>query len=117
VVQRDTALLKARLDALDAQQALDEAAASHLSDAMTLLGRLQDRVAEIERTNDVLAKQQVMALLVNRIDVETIPATPDHPMEARMTIDYIFSPSRAANASEANLSTRRRSGHPLAGRA
>src|SRR5262249_46087212 len=93
-IEREGETLRAQLGALRAQQDLTEAFARHYTDAATLLTRLQDRLEEIERTNDVQAKRQLIELLVAHIKVETVNRTP-RKKQAAISITYTLAPQRA----------------------
>jgi hypothetical protein len=65
-----------------------------MMEASLLLYRLQDRVAEIDRTNDLTTKRQVIELLVHGIRIDTLPKK-----GWTATITYAFSPERIADPS------------------
>jgi site-specific DNA recombinase len=95
-IAKEAETIRAQLSALRAQQDLDEANAAHYSTATAMLGRLRERLAEIERTNDVQAKRQVVELLVAHLHVETLP-TGRRTKQARVPITYTFIPKRVSH--------------------
>jgi site-specific DNA recombinase len=63
--------LRRLLDAIQAQEALTRAFESQVAEAAALFGRLQGELEDIERTNDLAWKRQIMQRFVERI---TVPA-------------------------------------------
>jgi site-specific DNA recombinase len=96
-IAQEEITLRAQVNALDAQRALVDAYAAHLTDARHLLEQLQARLQEVEATNDQATKRQVMETLIHHIRIDTA-----HTGEARATITYAFSKERVA----ANCNTR-----------
>ena len=66
-IEREAEAIRTQLGALRAQQDLAEAMAAHHTEAAACSGGLRDRLDEIERTNDVQTKRQVIDLLVAHI--------------------------------------------------
>ena len=77
---------------MKAQEDLAEAFASQFADAETLLARCRDQLEQIEQTDDIVTKRQIMELLVSRIRVDT--EVVDGRKNARLTINYTFTGSR-----------------------
>jgi site-specific DNA recombinase len=63
--------LRQLVQALDSQSALADAYQTHVTEAAAVLTQLQERIEEVERTNDWQKKQEIMALLVAGIRVQT----------------------------------------------
>jgi hypothetical protein len=97
-IDREAEALRTKLGALRAQQDLADAFAAQYTDATILLTRLQERLEEVEQTNDVQTKRQVIELLVARISVETTELMPRRK-EANLTITYTFVPQRVVDFS------------------
>jgi site-specific DNA recombinase len=97
VIDKESEVIRTQLSALRAQQDLAEGLASHYTEATAMLGSLRDRLAEIERTNDVQTKRQVMELLVAYLQVETL-ATTRRQKQGRVTINYTFAPRRVVDS-------------------
>ena len=92
-VNREEGELRAQLEGLRAEVDLVEAFGAQVAEATALLGRLQDQLDEIERTNDRLRKRQIVEYLVSGIRVDT--AGEGRKKRAKMTITYTFAPSHA----------------------
>ena len=92
-IDHEAEALRTKLGALRAQQELADAFAAQYADATMLLTRLQERLEEVEQTNDVQTKRQVIELLVARIGVETTEVIPRRK-QANLTITYTFVPRR-----------------------
>jgi site-specific DNA recombinase len=92
-ITSEEADLRQQLTAIDAQKAIAEAYEAHMMDASLLLHRLQDRVAEIDRTNDLTTKRQVIELLVHGIRIDTLPKK-----GWTATITYAFGPEHVADS-------------------
>jgi hypothetical protein len=90
-IAQEEITLRAQVNALDAQRALVDAYAAHLTDARHLLEQLQARLQEVEATDDQTTKRQVMEILVHHIRIDTA-----HTGEVRATITYAFSKERVA---------------------
>ena len=88
----EVARLETRLADLKAQEDLAEAFESQFADAETLLARCRGQLEQIEQTDDILTKRQIMELLVSRIRVDT--EVVDGRKNARLTINYTFTGSR-----------------------
>jgi site-specific DNA recombinase len=101
-IGKEEAVLRQHCNALDAQKALAEAFDSHFAEASLLLQDFQDRLEYVDRTNDEIAKQRMIQLLVHgiRIDINT-------NRELTATITYVFTPMRVANISAATDAHRR----------
>jgi hypothetical protein len=97
-IDREAEVLRTKLGALRAQQDLADAFAAQYTDATILLTRLQERLEEVEQTNDVQTRRQVIELLVARISVETTELMPRRK-EANLTITYTFVPQRVVDFS------------------
>ena len=95
-IEREAETIRTQLGALRAQQDLAEAMAAHHAEATALLGGLRDRLDEVERTNDVQIKRQVVDVLVARIQVETIE-TARRTKQGRVTIHFTFAPKRVSD--------------------
>jgi hypothetical protein len=93
-ITREEAELRQQCSAIDAQKALAEAFAAHLTDASLLLQRLQTRLTELDHTDDQTTKRQLIELLVHGIHLKT-----SAEREVIATITYAFSPERVANSS------------------
>ena len=93
-IAREETELRSQLAAMDAQKAIAEAYEAHMMGASLLLHQLQDRLADIERTNDVAKKREIMELLVQGIRIDRKGA---RGWEA--TVVYYFRPERVANSS------------------
>ena len=91
-IAREEAELRQRLAAIDAQKVIAEAYEAHMTGASLLLHQLQDGLAEIDRTNDLAKKQQVVELLVQGIRIDS---KADRGVEA--TITYVFGPPHVAD--------------------
>jgi site-specific DNA recombinase len=100
-IAQDSEALRTQLSALRAQQDLAEALKAQYTAATTLLGRLQERLEEIERTNDVQAKRELVEFLVVRIDADTIE-TGRRAKQAELDITYTFVPKRVVSCSTAH---------------
>jgi site-specific DNA recombinase len=96
VTERETAELRTALGAIQAQQDLAQAFAAHYQEAAALLGQLRDRLEEIESTNDVATKRQVVEMLVAGISADTFGTGKDK--HAKITITYTFTPKRALDS-------------------
>ena len=70
-IAREETELRQRCNVIDAQQALADAYAAHLTEARLMLQRLQDRLTEVEQTNDQTTKRHVIELLVHSIRIDT----------------------------------------------
>lgn len=92
VIAQEEATLRQQLSALEAQQALAEASAAHLTEAHLLLQRLHDRLDDIERTDDRDLKRQIVERLVQEMRVDTAP-----DRQVTVAITYVFGPERVAN--------------------
>jgi hypothetical protein len=68
-IAREEAELRQQLAAIDAQKAIAEAYEAHITGVSLLLHQLQNRLAEIDRTNDLTIKRQVVGLLVKGIRI------------------------------------------------
>lgn len=101
-IEKETADLRTALGAIKAQQDLANAYESQLTDAEAMLTRLQERLEEIERTDDAEAKRQVMDLLVTGIQATTVGT--GRTKRAHITITYAFSSQRTA-ISDTNTDT------------
>jgi site-specific DNA recombinase len=98
-ITKEEAALRQQCSAIDAQKALAEAFEAHLTDASLLLHRLQDRLEEVDRTNDQVTKRQVIEMLVQGIRMDT------HEDGTRCaTITYRFIPERVAAISTISAS-------------
>ena len=95
-IEREAETIRTQLGALRAQQDLAEAMAAHHAEATALLDGLRDRLDEVERTNDVQIKRQVIDVLVAHIQVETID-TARRTKQGRVTIHFTFAPKRVAD--------------------
>ena len=96
-ISQEEAEIRQHLAAMESQKQLTEAYESHITSASLLLHQLQDRLAEVERTNDVGTKQQVIAQLVRGIRVDT--QYEGKRKTATAAITYAFSPTRVADFS------------------
>jgi site-specific DNA recombinase len=63
--------IREMLDALRARAEMAAASEAYLSDVGSALGKMQDRVEEIERTNDTAAMRELIELLVPHIVLQT----------------------------------------------
>ncbi len=70
-IAREAGQLRELLESMRAQTALIEAQEAFLTDSAALLGRLRDELAEIEATNDVARKREVIERYVRKITVES----------------------------------------------
>jgi site-specific DNA recombinase len=84
-IARETATLRELLESLRAQEALAAAHETHLTDAMTYLALLRDRLEDIEVTNDLAAKQDVMGLLISRVRVRSVGRNVPPEVRVRFT--------------------------------
>jgi septal ring factor EnvC (AmiA/AmiB activator) len=90
-IAREETELRQQLAAMDAQKAIAEAYEAHMTGASLMLHQLQDRLADIDRTNDVAKKREIIELLVQGIRIDGKGA---RGWEA--TITYYFMPGRVA---------------------
>ena len=91
-IAREEAELHQQLAAIDAQKAIAEAYEAHMTGASLLLHQLQDQLADIDRTNDLATKRQVVELLVHGIHID-----PQGERGWTAIITYAFSPTRVAD--------------------
>jgi site-specific DNA recombinase len=70
-VAKEAGKLREMIESLRAQTALVEAQESFLTDSAALLGRLKDELVEIEATNDLARKREVIERYVRKITIET----------------------------------------------
>jgi site-specific DNA recombinase len=70
-VAREAGQLREMIESLRAQSSLVEAQESFLTDSAALLSRLQDELGEIEATNDLARKREVIERYVRKITVDT----------------------------------------------
>ena len=93
-IEQEAATIRMSLDAMQAQRNLAEAFESHYTEATTLLMSLRERLEEIERTNDLALKRQVIELLVAgiRVDTTLMPGPKRAKKQATITITYTFGP-------------------------
>ena len=87
-INQHTGTLRGLLQALDSQQALAAAYETHLTTAATMLAQLQERVEEMERTDDWDTKRHVVELLVAGIRVQSEGR--GRQTKAHVTIRYVF---------------------------
>jgi site-specific DNA recombinase len=83
-IEKEREGIRTQLSALRAQQDLAEGLASHYTEATTMLGSLRDRLEEIERTNDVQTKRQVVDLLVAHIRISMWRPSPPRAAPNRL---------------------------------
>jgi hypothetical protein len=103
-VAREQADVRGLLDGLAAQEALTQAAETHLAEAGALLGRLRDRLEEVDQTQDSVTKRTVAELLVSHIGVRTTGQK--HSKQAVLTIRYAFgSPTAVASSTRTSTSS------------
>ena len=95
-IARETATLRGLVESLRAQEALTAAAEAYLTDTAAALARLQDRVEEIERTNDLAGKRKVFEILVQRIGVQTEGA--GRRKQATVSLQYAYQPQKRFGA-------------------
>jgi site-specific DNA recombinase len=69
-IAREETELRQQLAAMDAQKAIAEAYEAHMTGASLMLHQLQDRLADIDRTNDVAKKREIIELLVQGIRID-----------------------------------------------
>ncbi|SRR5579883_311543 len=93
---REQAETQALLAALDSETQLTAAAQAQLADATAMLGRLRDRLEEVERTDDWATKRAVVELLVRQVTVETTGTGRERRAVGRAR--YAFGPEVAAVA-------------------
>jgi site-specific DNA recombinase len=91
----EVSTLRGLLDSLDAQATLADAARLQVTEAAALLARLQETVADIDRTNDRQRKRQVIELLVARIEARTEGS--GRHKRATLRVRYRFGDPRAIN--------------------
>jgi site-specific DNA recombinase len=94
-VGREAAELRQLMDSLASQEALAAAFETHLTEASAMLLRLQDQLAEIERTDDWARKREIVQLLVHEIRVTT-EGEGAHK-QARVLLRYAFGEPRAVD--------------------
>jgi hypothetical protein len=87
-ITREEAALRQQLSGFEAQKALAEAYEAHLTEASLFLHRLQERVAEIDQTNDVATKRQVIELLVLGIQIDTLARQEGRDKGYTVTVKY-----------------------------
>ncbi len=80
--------LRAMLDGLTEQSHLARAYEEQITSAAALLSTLRDEVEEIDRTNDVARKRQVIERLVLGVDVRTLHH--GRPKQAEVIVRYAF---------------------------
>jgi site-specific DNA recombinase len=91
-IGREEADLRARIQALEAQEVLVHALQDQYENAERLLGGLRDRLDEIERNDDWAVKRQLVELLVAEIRADTIGE--GRAKRAELSISYTFSSDR-----------------------
>jgi site-specific DNA recombinase len=101
----ETAVLRQMLTAVTSQAALSTALETHLTQASTLLIELQDRLGDVERSDDLALKRHVIELLVGRIRVSTEGTGWDK--RATVTVQYAFGEPKCSslvNSSQSAIS-------------
>jgi site-specific DNA recombinase len=104
----EAAQLRAQVQALQSQQDLAQAFEAHYTEATTVLAQLAAELEEIERTNDLTRKRQVVELLVSEIRITTTRQGTSKP--ATLTIRYTFARPRAVEITNDNCACSRRRG-------
>jgi site-specific DNA recombinase len=92
-VARETGALRELVESIRAQEALAEAHESQFTDVVSMLNRLRSRAEDIEATNDIAAKREIIDLLVSRISVRT--EGQGRRKQAAVTIRHAFRPTSA----------------------
>lgn len=90
----EVAEIQQRINAIDAQTQVSEAARQHITDAHQLLERLCTRLDDIERADNVELKHQIITRLVSEIRVKTDATV--RPKAASVSITYIFASDSCA---------------------
>jgi hypothetical protein len=95
-IAREDADLRRDCNAIETQRALVDAYETPLTEASLMLHRHQALVAEIDRTDNRVAKQEIMESLVQWIRVHT-----ESDRTLTVTIKYHFSPMHVAKTGTA----------------
>lgn len=98
---REVADVRALLDSIAAQGELLKAWEGRVTDITTMLARLRERLEQIEETNDVCAKREVIELLVRQIVVHTDDSPARKRKRGSITAYYVFGKPRAVDYSSA----------------
>ena len=94
-IEAERAELRGLLDNYRVQQELAAAFEAQYTSAAFLLVQLQEQLAEVERTNDVGKKRQIIEGLVARIDIHTSATTASgRRKHAKAVITYTFGQPR-----------------------
>lgn len=90
----EVAEIQQRINAIDAQTQITAVARQHITDAHHLLERLRTRLDDIERTDNIDLKHQIITRLVSEIRIKT--DTSVRPKAASVSITYVFAPDSCA---------------------
>jgi site-specific DNA recombinase len=94
-IAKEAAGVRELVESLRAQTALIEAQEAFLTDSAALLGRLQDDLADIDATNDLARKREVIGRYVRQITVETRRVEP-RKLEADVRVFLRLKPESIA---------------------
>jgi site-specific DNA recombinase len=106
-ISREAGVLREMLESQRAQAALIDAHETFLTESTTLLVRLRDELADIEATNDLTRKRQVIEQYVRQIMVETREIAPRKKhADVRIFLRLEPSPIAVENATSSRSGSR-----------